>query len=72
MEGYIAARSFAEGVRRSIAGGGKPDHAGLQKAFETMTDYDVGGFRVNLRPKKYASVRAIDLISITSGGKIVR
>ena len=72
VEGYIAARSFAEGVRRSTAGGGKPDQAGLQKAFEAMTDYDVGGFRVNLRPKKYESVRAIDLISITAGGKIVR
>ena len=49
VEGYIAARSFVEGVRRSIANGGKPDRAGLQKAFGSMTDYDVGGFRVNLR-----------------------
>lgn len=72
VEGYIAARSFAEGVRRSASGGGKPDRAGLQKAFESMTDYDIGGFRVNLRPKKYESVRAIDLVSITPDGKIVR
>ena len=72
VEGYIAARSFAEGVRRSISDGGKPDRAGLQKAFNSMTDYDVGGFRVNLRPKKYESVRAIDLVSITPDGKIVR
>ena len=72
VEGYIAARSFAEGVRLSIAGGGKPDRAGLQKAFSSMTDYDVGGFRINLRPKKYESVRAIDLVSITPDGKIVR
>ncbi|WP_255368736.1 ABC transporter substrate-binding protein [Polaromonas sp. OV174] len=72
MEGYIAARSFAEGVRRSVSGGGKPDRAGLKKAFESMSDYDMGGFRVNLRPKKYESVRAIDLVSITPDGKIVR
>ena len=72
VEGYIAARSFAEGVRRSISVGGKPDRAGLQKAFNSMTDYDMGGFRVNLRPKKYESVRAIDLVSITPDGKIVR
>lgn len=72
VEGYIAARSFAEGLRRSVADGGKPDHAGLQKAFNSMTDYDVGGFRVNLRPKKYESVRAIDLVSITPDGKIIR
>lgn len=72
VEGYIAARSFAEGVRRSAAGGGKPDRAGLQKAFESMTDYDLGGHRLNLRPKKYESIRAIELVSITPDGKIVR
>ena len=72
VEGFIAARCFAEGVRRSIAGGGKPDRAGLRKAFTAMSDHDVGGFRVNLRPKKYESVRAIDLVSITPDGKIIR
>lgn len=72
VEGYIAARTFAEGVRRSVSGGGKPDRPGLQKAFESMTDYDVGGFRVNLRAKKYESVRAIDLVSITPDGKVIR
>ena len=72
VEGYIAARAFAEGVRRSSAGGGKPDRAGLQKAFESMTDYNMNGFRVNLRPKKYESVRAVDLVTITPDGKVVR
>jgi len=72
VEGYIAAKTFAEGVRRSASGSGKPDRAGLQKAFESMTDYDVGGFRVNLRAKKYESVRAIDLVTITPDGKVVR
>lgn len=72
VEGYIAARTFAEGVRRSAAGGGKADRAGLQKAFESITDYDVGGFRVNLRAKKYESVRLIDLVTITPDGKVVR
>lgn len=72
VEGYVAARAFAEGVRRSTAGSGKPDRAGLQKAFESMTDYDTGGFRVNLKPKKYESVRAIDLVTITPDGKVVR
>ena len=72
VEGYVAARAFAEGVRRSAAGNGKPDRAGLQKAFESMTDYDMSGFRVNLRPKKYESVRAVDLVTITPDGKVVR
>ncbi len=72
VEGYIAARTFAEGVRRSASGGGKVDRSGLQRAFEGMTDYDVGGFRVNLRAKKYESVRLVDLVTITPDGKVVR
>lgn len=72
VEGYIAARAFAEGVRRSASGSGKPDRTGLQKAFESMADVDIGGFRVNLRAKKYESVRAIDLVTITPDGKVVR
>ena len=72
VEGYVAARAFAEGVRRTTAGNGKPDRASLQKAFESMTDYDMSGFRVNLRPKKYESVRAVDLVTITPDGKVVR
>ncbi|MFN3570332.1 MAG: ABC transporter substrate-binding protein [Polaromonas sp.] len=71
VEGYVAARTFAEGVRRSAAGG-KVDRASLQKAFESITDYDVGGFRVNLRAKKYESVRLVDLVTITPDGKVVR
>ncbi|MES1979962.1 MAG: ABC transporter substrate-binding protein [Pseudomonadota bacterium] len=72
VEGYVAARAFAEGVRRSTYGGAKPDRAGLQKAFEGMTDFDMSGFRVNLRAKKYESVRAVDLVTITPDGKVVR
>ena len=71
MEGYAAARAFAEGVRRS-AQTGKPDRAGLQKAFESMTDFDMNGLRINLRPKKYESVRLVDLVTITPEGKVVR
>ncbi|MDO9358682.1 MAG: ABC transporter substrate-binding protein [Polaromonas sp.] len=72
VEGYIAARAFAEGVRRSVAGTGRADRAALQKAFESMTDYDVGGFRINLRAKKYESVRLVDLVTIMPDGKVVR
>ena len=75
VEGYVAARAFAEGVRRAAQaepGKGKPDRAGLQKAFESMTDYDMRGFRVNLRAKKYESVGAVDLVTITPDGKVLR
>lgn len=72
IEGYVAARAFAEGIRRSVASTGKADRTGLQKAFESMSDYDMSGFRINTRAKRYESVRAIDLVTITPDGKVVR
>ena len=68
LEGFIAAKTLAEAVRRN---GGKIDGS-LQKTMATMTDYDVGGFRINLRAGVRDSVRAIDLVTITPDGKIVR
>jgi len=69
LEGFIAAKALAEAVRRA---GGKSDKATLQRTMATMTDYDVGGFRINLRAAARESIRAIDLITITADGKIVR
>jgi len=69
LEGFIAAKALAEAVRRAGKGA---DKAGLQRAMATMTDYDVGGFRINLRAGVRDSVRAIDLVTITPDGKIVR
>lgn len=69
LEGFIAAKAFSEAVRRS----GKPgDKAALQKAMATMNDYDVGGFRINLRAGIRDSVRSVDLVTITPDGKVVR
>ena len=52
VEGYVAARAFVEDVRRAASSGGKPDKAGRQRASESMTDFDMSGFRVNFRAKK--------------------
>lgn len=71
LEGFIAAKTLAEAVKRAGVGA-KFDKAALQRALASMTDYDVGGFRINLRAGVRDSVRAIDLVSITSEGKIVR
>ena len=37
-----------------------------------MTCYDMSGFRVNLHVKKYKSVRAVDPVTITPDGKVMR
>ncbi|MBP6404867.1 MAG: ABC transporter substrate-binding protein [Proteobacteria bacterium] len=69
LEGFIAAKALAEAVRRAGKGF---DKARLQASMATMTDYDVGGFRINLRAGMRDSVRAIDLVTITPDGKIIR
>jgi branched-chain amino acid transport system substrate-binding protein len=69
LEGYIAAKTLAEAFRRA---GKNLDRANLQKTMASMTDYDVGGFRINLRAGVRDSVRAIDLVTITADGKVVR
>lgn len=73
LEGFIAAKTLAEAVRRAGGVSGKGlDKAALQRAMMSMTDYDVGGFRINLRAGVRDSIRAIDLVTITPDGKIVR
>jgi branched-chain amino acid transport system substrate-binding protein len=69
LEGFIAAKTLAEAVRRSGKAG---DRAALQKAMAGIDDYDVGGFRVSLRAGVRDPSRAIDLVTITADGKIVR
>jgi ABC-type branched-subunit amino acid transport system substrate-binding protein len=69
LEGFIAAKTLAEAVRRAGKGF---DKGKLQSAMTGMTDYDVGGFRINLRAGMRDSVRAIDLVTITPDGKIIR
>ncbi|RYX89717.1 MAG: ABC transporter substrate-binding protein [Comamonadaceae bacterium] len=69
LEGFIAAKTLTEAVRRS----GRPgDKAALQKSMTAMNDYDVGGFRINLRAGVHDSVRAVDLVTINGDGKVVR
>jgi branched-chain amino acid transport system substrate-binding protein len=69
MEGFIAAKAAGEAVRR--AGRGFTP-ASLQRVMAGMTDYDVGGFRINLRPGLRDPQRSIDLISITADGRVLR
>lgn len=69
LEGFIAAKAAGEAVRR--AGKGFTP-ATLQRVMAGMTDYDVGGFRINLRPALHDTARNIDLVSITKEGRILR
>jgi branched-chain amino acid transport system substrate-binding protein len=69
LEGFIAAKAVGEAVRRAGRGF---NTAALQRTMTGMTDYDVGGFRINLRPGLRDNVRSIDLISISADGRVLR
>lgn len=69
LEGFIAAKAAGEAVRRAGRGF---NTATLQRTMTAMTDYDVGGFRINLRPGLRDNVRSIDLISISADGRVLR
>ncbi|WP_077002506.1 ABC transporter substrate-binding protein [Variovorax sp. KK3] len=69
LEGFIATKAAAEAIKR--AGRGFTP-ATLQRVMAGMTDYDVGGFRINLRPGLRDPHRSIDLISITADGRVLR
>jgi branched-chain amino acid transport system substrate-binding protein len=70
LEGFIAAKTLVEAVQR--AGGKSATQATLRRAMGSMTDYDVGGLRINLRAGLRDSVRTIDLITLTADGRVVR
>jgi ABC-type branched-subunit amino acid transport system substrate-binding protein len=69
LEGFIAAKAAGEAVRRA---GHAFTASSLQRTMAGMTDYDVGGFRINLRPGLRDPQRTIDLISITADGRVLR
>lgn len=69
LEGFIAAKTLAEAARRA---GPAPSRPVLLKAMAGITDYDVGGFRINLRPPLHDAARAVDLVYITADGRVLR
>lgn len=69
LEGFIAAKALCESVRRAGRGA---DRAALQQAMASVVDYDVGGFRINLRAGVRDRSRPIDLVTIRADGRVIR
>lgn len=66
MEGYLAARVFAEGLRR----GGKPTREGLISGLESLSDWSVGGFQVSFSPTQHAGSKFVELSMLTGDGRV--
>jgi ABC-type branched-subunit amino acid transport system substrate-binding protein len=66
MEGFLAAKVFAEGLRRS---GGRPTRDGLITALESINE-DFGGYRVSFGPGNHVASRFVELSMLTGDGRV--
>jgi ABC-type branched-subunit amino acid transport system substrate-binding protein len=69
MEGFVAARVFAEGLRRA---GRKPTRETLVKALETLQRWDLGGFMINFGPRNHMASHFVELSMLTGDGRVRR
>lgn len=68
FEGYIAAKVMTEAIRRA---GSKVTRETLLQTLETMTDYDAGGMKFSFSPKNHLGTNFIDLVLISTEGRVV-
>ncbi len=66
LEGYIAARVYAEALRRV---GKDPTRAKLKKAIDGLNEVSIGGFRVHFTEDRVAS-KLVELSLIDSQGRV--
>jgi branched-chain amino acid transport system substrate-binding protein len=69
MEGYLAAKVFAEGLKRA---GRNPSRDALVNGLESIQGASFGGFNVNFSPKEHVASRFVDLSMLTEDGKVRR
>lgn len=68
LEGFLAAKIFVEGLKRA---GKDLTREKLISALETMTNADVGGFRVNFSPTNHNASSFVDVTMITKNSQFV-
>jgi ABC-type branched-subunit amino acid transport system substrate-binding protein len=68
LEGFIAARVLAEGLRRA---GRNLTRDALTAALESIRDWSVGGFNIAYSPTNHEGSRFTDLTIIARGGRFV-
>lgn len=67
LEGYIAARVYAEALRRLPRG--EATAVGIRKALDSLDNVNIGGFRVHFSEDRVAS-RLVELSLIDSQGQV--
>lgn len=69
IEAYATAKVMVEAIRRS---GKDLSRERLVQTLEGMTNYDLGGFRVNYNANERTGSRFVDLTVVGSGGRVLR
>ena len=67
LEGYIGARVMVEGLKKA---GKSLTRDKLEAALESLTDLDLGGFRVKFSPNDHSASNYVDLTVIDKDGHI--
>ena len=69
MEGYLAAKVFAEGLKRAGRG---PSREALIAGLESIQSANFGGFNVHFGPKDHVASSFVDVSMLTEDGKVRR
>ncbi|MDE2566099.1 MAG: ABC transporter substrate-binding protein [Burkholderiales bacterium] len=69
IEGYVAARTLVEGLRRA---GGRLTADGLIGGLESLHDLDLGGFYIDYSARKHTGSHFVELTMLTANGKVLR
>lgn len=69
IEGYMTAKVMVEGLRRA---GRDLSREKLVTALESLSNQDMGGYRITYGPENRSGSRFVELTVIGSGGKILR
>lgn len=69
MEGFVAAKVFAEGLRRA---GRNPAREAFMTALESMKDLDLGGFPLDFGPDRHTGSHFVELTLLTGDGRVRR
>lgn len=67
MEGYLAARLFAEGLKRAS----KPTREGLVAGLESLGETAFGGFQFSLSPTRHVASRFVELSMLKGDGRVL-
>jgi branched-chain amino acid transport system substrate-binding protein len=69
MEGYVAAKVFAEGLKRA---GRNPNRDSFITAMESIQNVNLGGFPVNFGARDHVGSHFVELSMLTEDGKVRR